>query len=167
MRQASQKYTSLNVLTWCRQKTVCGVISGERGKSHTLLACGSTSGHIVPPLTIFPRDWVPEALKVGAPLGTWCGITERMNKPGDLFLLATIFYNRCPSASPRRHRKMMYTLSVFHHTVPTFLDVSAWKVTLEKHANSLWHKVLVGLSLLVIWSLVSPKLGFTHWTQDE
>ena len=52
------------------QKTVWGITSGERGRTHTLLVCGSASGHALPPLMIFPRVRLPEALKVGAPPGT-------------------------------------------------------------------------------------------------
>ena len=52
------------------QKTVWGITSGERGKTHTLLVCGSASGHVIPPLIIFPRVRMPESLKQGAPPGT-------------------------------------------------------------------------------------------------
>jgi len=52
------------------QKTVWGVTSGERGRTHTLLVCGSASGHAIPPLMIFPRVRIPDSLKQGAPPGT-------------------------------------------------------------------------------------------------
>ena len=52
------------------QKTVWGITSGERGRIHTFLVCGSASGHALSPLMIFPRVRMPEALKVGAPPGT-------------------------------------------------------------------------------------------------
>ena len=42
---------------------------GERGRTHTLLVCGSASGHAIPPLMIFPRQRMQESLKVGAPPG--------------------------------------------------------------------------------------------------
>ena len=58
------------VLAQHGQKTVCGITSGERGRTHTLLVCGSESGHTIPPLMIFPRIRMPEALKMGAPPGT-------------------------------------------------------------------------------------------------
>lgn len=45
------------------QKTVWGVTSGERGRTHTLLVCGSASGHAIPPLMIFPRVCTPDSLK--------------------------------------------------------------------------------------------------------
>ena len=44
------------------QKTVWGITSGERGKTHTLMVCGSASGHASPPLMIYPRVRMPDAL---------------------------------------------------------------------------------------------------------
>jgi len=71
MKWALQKFTNLHaVLARRGQKTVWGITSGERGRTHTLLVCGSASGHALPPLMIFPRVRMPEALKVGAPPGT-------------------------------------------------------------------------------------------------
>lgn len=52
------------------QKTVWGITSGERGRTHTLLVCGSASGHVILPLMIFLQVCMPEALKQGAPAGT-------------------------------------------------------------------------------------------------
>jgi len=52
------------------QKTVWRITSGERGRTHTLLVCGSASGHAIPPLIIFPQVRIPESLKQGAPPGT-------------------------------------------------------------------------------------------------
>ena len=50
--------------------TVWGITSGERGKTQTLMVCGSASCHSVPPLMIYPRVRMPESLKQGAPAGT-------------------------------------------------------------------------------------------------
>ena len=62
------------------QNTVWGITSGEQGRTHTLLVCGSASGHALPPLMIFRRVRMPEALKVGAPPGTqFCHITKGMD----------------------------------------------------------------------------------------
>ena len=52
------------------QKTVWGITSGEGGRTHTVLVCGSVAGHALPPLIIYPRVCIPDNLKVGAPPGT-------------------------------------------------------------------------------------------------
>ena len=38
-------------------------------KTHTLLVCGSASGHAIPPLIIYPQVRMLESLKMGAPAG--------------------------------------------------------------------------------------------------
>ena len=40
---------------------VYAVRSAEKGKTHTILACVSTSGHVLPPMMIFPRKQTPPA----------------------------------------------------------------------------------------------------------
>ena len=52
------------------QKVVWELTSGERGRTHTLVVCGSASGYALPPLMIFPRVRVGDKLKSGAPPGT-------------------------------------------------------------------------------------------------
>ena len=52
------------------QKVVWGVTSGHRGRTHTLVICGSASGYVLPPLMIYPRVRISESLKIGAPPGT-------------------------------------------------------------------------------------------------
>jgi hypothetical protein len=52
------------------QKAVWGITSGEKGKTHTLLVCGSASGHAIPPLMIYPRVRMLESVKLNAPPGT-------------------------------------------------------------------------------------------------
>ena len=45
--------------------------SGEKGKTHTVVACVSASGHAIPPLMIYPRKrGIPESMKIGAVPGT-------------------------------------------------------------------------------------------------
>ena len=51
-------------------RTVWGLTSGERGRTHTLLLCGSAAGHWIPPLIIYPRARMSDSLKKGAPPGT-------------------------------------------------------------------------------------------------
>ena len=40
---------------------VYAVTSAEKGKTHTILACASASGHVLPPMMIFPRKQTPPA----------------------------------------------------------------------------------------------------------
>lgn len=49
------------------RRNVYSITSAERGKTHTIFACVSASGHVLPPLMVYPRKRsVPEDLKVGA-----------------------------------------------------------------------------------------------------
>ena len=52
------------------QKTVWAVTSGEKGQTNTILACGSASGHSLPPMIIFPKERISLELMKGAPPGT-------------------------------------------------------------------------------------------------
>ena len=47
------------------------VVASEKGKNHTIIVCGSASGHVVPPMVIFPRVRVPQHFKEKAPPGSW------------------------------------------------------------------------------------------------
>jgi len=40
---------------------VYAVTSAEKGKTHTVLTCASASGHILPPMMVFPRKQIPPA----------------------------------------------------------------------------------------------------------
>ena len=40
---------------------VYAVTSAEKGKTHTILTCVSASGHVLPPMMIFPRKQIPPA----------------------------------------------------------------------------------------------------------
>jgi len=37
------------------------VTSAEKGKTHTVLTCASASGHVLPPMMVFPRKQTPPA----------------------------------------------------------------------------------------------------------
>ena len=52
------------------RKNVWSITSGEKGKTHTILACVSASGFVLPPFLIYPRQRVTENLKEGAIAGT-------------------------------------------------------------------------------------------------
>jgi len=40
---------------------VYAATSAEKGKTHTVLTCASASGHILPPMMVFPRKQIPPA----------------------------------------------------------------------------------------------------------
>lgn len=46
------------VLAQMGRKTVYSISSAERGKTHTVLACVSASGHVLPPMMVYPRKRV-------------------------------------------------------------------------------------------------------------
>ena len=55
------------VLAEVGRRHVYSIVSGEKGRTHTILACTSASGYVLPPLMIFPRKRaVPDKLKNGA-----------------------------------------------------------------------------------------------------
>ena len=58
------------VVTEMGRKNVWSITSGEKGKTHTILACVSASGFVLPPFLIYPRQRVTENLKGGAIAGT-------------------------------------------------------------------------------------------------
>ena len=58
------------VVTEMGRKNVWSITSGEKGKTHTILACVSASGFVLPPFMIYPRQRVTENLKKGAIAGT-------------------------------------------------------------------------------------------------
>lgn len=55
------------VLAEVGRRHVYSIVSGEKGRTHTILACTSASGYVLPPLMIFPRKRaVPDKFKNGA-----------------------------------------------------------------------------------------------------
>ena len=83
------------------QKTVWGITSGERGRTHMLLVCASASGHAIPPLMIFPRVRLPSSLKEGAPPGTMFATSKKGWINQDIFLSWLDFFIKCvPSERP-------------------------------------------------------------------
>ena len=53
------------------------LIPAERGKTHTVLACVSASGYVLPPMIIYPRKkCVPETVKEGAIPDTFFATSE-------------------------------------------------------------------------------------------
>ena len=52
------------------QKAVWSITAAEKGRTNTILASGSASGHALPPMIIFPRQRVSLDLMSGAPADT-------------------------------------------------------------------------------------------------
>ena len=52
------------------KKHVGGMTSGERGQTTSVVCCVSASGRYIPPMVIFKRKRMPDALKEGAPPGS-------------------------------------------------------------------------------------------------
>ena len=44
------------VITQVGRKAVYSIAAAEKGKTHTIMTCGSASGHVLPPMIIFPRE---------------------------------------------------------------------------------------------------------------
>lgn len=74
------------------QKTVWSLTSGERGRTHTIMVCGLASGYALPPLLIFPRVRMSEALKIGTPPGTQFATSPTDWINHDIFLRGLNFF---------------------------------------------------------------------------
>ena len=91
----------LKVLAKRGQKMVWSLTSGERGRTHTLMVCGSAAGYIVPPLIIFPRARMNDSLKVGAPPGTHFEVSPKGWINHEIFLRwLDFFIMSIPNARP-------------------------------------------------------------------
>ena len=91
----------MKVLAKRGQKTVWSLTSGERGRTHTILICASAAGCCIPPLIIFPRVRMNDALKTGAPPGTIFEASQKgwINK--DIFIhWLNFFIDSIPKARP-------------------------------------------------------------------
>ena len=55
------------VITKLGRRTVYSLTSAEKGRTHTVVACVSATGFVLPPLTVYPRKRpVPDSFKEGA-----------------------------------------------------------------------------------------------------
>ena len=57
------------VTNMCR-RNVHRVVASEKGKNHTVIACGSACGHTIQPMLIFPRVHIPHSFQENAPSGS-------------------------------------------------------------------------------------------------
>ena len=54
------------VIAHIGRHNVPSLTSADRGKTHTILACVSASGQVIPPFVVYPREWpIPEKMKGG------------------------------------------------------------------------------------------------------
>ena len=75
------------VVSQLGRHNVYSITSAERGKMHTILACVSASGYILPPFMVFPRKRsVPDNLKAGAVPNTVFCSSENGWINSDLYL---------------------------------------------------------------------------------
>lgn len=75
------------VLTQMGRKIVYSVPSAERGKNHTVLACVSASGFVLPPMMVYPRKKaVPNSFQEGAVPNTLFVTSENGWINADLYL---------------------------------------------------------------------------------
>ena len=58
------------VVSEVRRRNVHRVVASEKRKNHTIVACGSASGHVIPPMIIFPCVGVPSHFAAGCPPGS-------------------------------------------------------------------------------------------------
>ncbi len=74
---------------------VYSITSAERGKTHTVLACVSASGYILPPFMVYPRKRsVPDNLKLGAVPNTVFCNSENGWINSDLYIEWLKFFTR-------------------------------------------------------------------------
>lgn len=75
------------VIAQLGRRNVYSITSAERGKTHTIMACVSASGYVLPPMMIYPRKRaVPDNCKIGAVPNTLFRSSESGWMNSDLFL---------------------------------------------------------------------------------
>ena len=89
------------VVTEIGRRSVHRVVASEKGKNHTVIACGSASGQVVPPMLIFPRVRVPSHFKENAPPGCLLAAQKKGWVNGELYLeWFKFFIQQIPPARP-------------------------------------------------------------------
>ena len=77
------------------------VVAAEKGKNHTIVACDSASGHIIPSMIIFPRVRVPSHFAAGCPLGSLLAAQKKGWVTSELYLKwFKFFIQQIPPARP-------------------------------------------------------------------
>ena len=89
------------VITELGRRCVWSVTSAEKGKNHTILACVSASGFVLPPFMIYPRKRVTENIKENAFPGTNFNCSDSGWVNADLYLeWFKFFLSSIPPARP-------------------------------------------------------------------
>lgn len=88
------------IITELSHKNVWAFTSGEKGKTNTILTCASASGQALPPMTIFPRKYMSEKLKEGAPPGTLFSCTEWLDQSREICRMVQVFLAKHSTCSP-------------------------------------------------------------------
>jgi hypothetical protein len=148
------------VLAEVGRKHVYSVVSGEKGKTHTILACTSAAGYVVPPLMIFPRKrTVPDKLKIGAVPNTLFANSPSGWITSEIFLKWLQFFsNNIPPTRPvflivdghSSHISIeaiefaksnhIHVLCLPSHTILEFSSLS--NQIFQKHVPSIWLIIL-------------------------
>ena len=88
------------VTNMCR-RNVHRVVASEKGKNHTVIACGSACGHTIPPMLIFPRVRIPHSFQEKAPSGSLLAAQKKGWVNTDLYLKwFQFFIDHIPPARP-------------------------------------------------------------------
>ena len=74
------------VLTEIGRRNVWAVTSAKKGKTHTILACVSASGLVIPPLMVYPRKRMADHLTSGCVPGTMFQCSDNGWITSELFL---------------------------------------------------------------------------------
>ena len=75
------------VLAHVKHCHVYSIVSGERGKTHTLMTCVSASGYVLPPMIVYPRKRaIPDTYKIGAVPNTFFTCSDNGWSNSELYL---------------------------------------------------------------------------------
>ena len=83
------------------RRNVHRVVAADKGKNHTVVTCGSASGHVIPPMIIFPRVRIPSKFHANAPPGSLLAAQKKGWVNAVLYLQwFKFFINNIPPARP-------------------------------------------------------------------
>ena len=89
------------VVTEMGRRNMYALTTAERGKTHTVLACVSASGYVLPPMIIYPRKkCVTESLKEGGIPDTFFATSESEWINSELYLECCYFLEHIPPTRP-------------------------------------------------------------------
>lgn len=75
------------VIAQIGQRNMPSLTSADKGKTHTILACVSASGQVIPPFMVYPRKRpVPDKMRIGIYPETVFHVSDSGWTPKELFL---------------------------------------------------------------------------------